>query len=74
MTGRGVAIFRVVTIWTTLALVVFVMWIFDGASIARWIASGLLLLGFLQWWVLRRFSRHVADDAETAVAERTGTR
>ena len=60
--GIGLLIFRIATAWVTLALVIFVLWISDGATIGRFIAGGVVLFGALQWWFLRRLGHQVAAE------------
>lgn len=60
MTLRSLSIFRVVTVWMTLALVAFVMWISGGSMAGRFIAGGVLAFGLVQWLVLRRLSNQMA--------------
>lgn len=57
--GPSFSIFRVITLWGTLGLVAFTLWISDGVPLGRWIAGGVLVLGFLQWLFLRRFEHQI---------------
>lgn len=67
---NGLLIFRMATAWVTLALVVFVLWITDGAMVGRIIAVGVLLFGALQWWFLRKLGHQMAaEDAAAADLE-----
>ena len=63
----GLLIFRMATAWVTLALVVFVLWISDGAVIGRFIAGGVVLFGALQWWFLRLLANQMAAEDEEAL-------
>ena len=52
--------FRYVTVVVTLAVMVFCIWITDGATVGRILAGGVLAFGTVQFLVLTKFSRREA--------------
>ena len=57
--------FRLITALVTLLLVIFVVWISEGVTLGRWIAGGVFVLGFLQWWVLGRLVHQMDANASS---------
>ncbi|MEM7729947.1 MAG: hypothetical protein AAF311_11850 [Pseudomonadota bacterium] len=58
-----------ITLVVTLALVLFTLWISDGVKLGRFIAAGVLALGFMQWFALRRFAHQMAANDAAALDE-----
>jgi hypothetical protein len=66
--------FRLIIALVTVLLVTFVMWISEGVTLGRWIAGGVIVLGFLQWWVLGRLVHQVEAKSSSKLDREDGNR